>query len=173
MPYVFTEQGIAMLSAVLRSDTAIQISINIMNAAVRLFLSQIPGKHLVHAIPDPSRNLSRLRLSDSDLLRHRQYILHHRVHPVSAYGGRVLAVQRVAVSKVVRRRKAVAGVLLVIQIRKILGVVVPVVGKHVKAHQAEQSQYFGKILRDLQRQFHQEMIIQIGNPMRRLQQSAD
>ena len=36
LPYVFTEQGIAMLSAVLRSDTAIQISINIMNAFVEM-----------------------------------------------------------------------------------------------------------------------------------------
>lgn len=33
-PYVFTEQGIAMLSAVLRSDIAIQVSIQIMNAFV-------------------------------------------------------------------------------------------------------------------------------------------
>ena len=32
MPYVFTEQGIAMLSAVLRSKIAIQISIKIMDA---------------------------------------------------------------------------------------------------------------------------------------------
>ena len=30
LPYAFTEQGIAMLSAVLRSDVAIQVSINIM-----------------------------------------------------------------------------------------------------------------------------------------------
>ena len=30
LPYVFTEQGIAMLSAVLRSDIAIQVSIRIM-----------------------------------------------------------------------------------------------------------------------------------------------
>lgn len=36
LPYVFTEQEIAMLSAVLRSDTAIQISINIMNAFVEM-----------------------------------------------------------------------------------------------------------------------------------------
>ena len=34
MPYVFTEQGIAMLSAVLRSDVAINVSIRIMNAFV-------------------------------------------------------------------------------------------------------------------------------------------
>lgn len=36
MPYVFTEQGIAMLSAVLRSDIAVQISIKIMDAFVEM-----------------------------------------------------------------------------------------------------------------------------------------
>lgn len=35
-PYAFTEQGIAMLSAVLRSVTAIQVSIEIMNAFVAM-----------------------------------------------------------------------------------------------------------------------------------------
>lgn len=41
LPYVFTEQGIAMLSAVLRSEVAIQVSIKIMNAfvAMRRFLA--------------------------------------------------------------------------------------------------------------------------------------
>ena len=39
-PYAFTEQGVAMLSAVLRSETAIKVSIQIMNAfvAMRRFL---------------------------------------------------------------------------------------------------------------------------------------
>lgn len=36
LPYVFTEQGIAMLSAVLRSDVAINISIHIMNTFVEM-----------------------------------------------------------------------------------------------------------------------------------------
>lgn len=36
LPYAFTEQGIAMLSAVLRSDEAIQVSVNIMNTFVRM-----------------------------------------------------------------------------------------------------------------------------------------
>lgn len=36
MPYVFNEQGIAMLSAVLRSKTAIRVSIQIMNAFVEM-----------------------------------------------------------------------------------------------------------------------------------------
>ncbi|MBL4760957.1 MAG: ORF6N domain-containing protein [Mariprofundaceae bacterium] len=34
LPYVFTEQGVSMLSAVLRSDTAIKVSIQIMDAFV-------------------------------------------------------------------------------------------------------------------------------------------
>ena len=36
LPYAFTEQGIAMLSAVLHSDKAIEVSINIMNAFVEM-----------------------------------------------------------------------------------------------------------------------------------------
>lgn len=35
-PYVFTEQGVAMLSAVLRSEIAIKVSIDIMNAFVTM-----------------------------------------------------------------------------------------------------------------------------------------
>jgi len=35
-PYAFTEQGVAMLSAVLRSDRAIQVSIAIMRVFVKL-----------------------------------------------------------------------------------------------------------------------------------------
>ncbi|MCF0223654.1 MAG: ORF6N domain-containing protein [Fibrobacter sp.] len=35
-PYVFTEQGVAMLSAVLKSKTAVQVSIQIMNAFVEM-----------------------------------------------------------------------------------------------------------------------------------------
>ena len=36
LPYVFTEQGIAMLSGLLENDIAIQVSINIMNAFVEM-----------------------------------------------------------------------------------------------------------------------------------------
>ncbi len=41
LPHVFTEQGVAMLSAVLRSETAVKVSIQIINAfvAMRRFLS--------------------------------------------------------------------------------------------------------------------------------------
>jgi len=36
LPYVFTEQGIVMLSAILRSDIAIKVSVQIMNAFVEM-----------------------------------------------------------------------------------------------------------------------------------------
>jgi phage regulator Rha-like protein len=36
LPYVFTEQGVAMLSAVLRSETAVRVSIRIINAFVEM-----------------------------------------------------------------------------------------------------------------------------------------
>jgi hypothetical protein len=36
LPYAFTEQGVAMLSAVLRSDLAVQVSIQIMQAFVNM-----------------------------------------------------------------------------------------------------------------------------------------
>lgn len=36
MPYAFTEQGVAMMSSVLRSDRAIDVNIEIMRAFVRL-----------------------------------------------------------------------------------------------------------------------------------------
>ena len=44
MPFVFTEMGVAMLSSVLRSNTAIQVNINIMRAfvAVRQMITNPP-----------------------------------------------------------------------------------------------------------------------------------
>lgn len=60
LPYVFTEQGIAMLSGLLKNEIAIQVSINIMNAFVEMRkfivsngqvfqeISTIKGKLLEH-----------------------------------------------------------------------------------------------------------------------------
>jgi hypothetical protein len=43
LPYAFTEQGVAMLSSVLRSDRAMRVNIEIMRASVRL--RQVLGSH--------------------------------------------------------------------------------------------------------------------------------
>src|SRR6266436_2765755 len=41
LPYACTEQGVAMLSSVLRSKRAIRVNIEIMRAFVRLFLDSV------------------------------------------------------------------------------------------------------------------------------------
>jgi hypothetical protein len=45
LPYVFTEQGVAMLSSVLRSRRAVQVNIKIMRAFVRLRRMLAPMKN--------------------------------------------------------------------------------------------------------------------------------
>lgn len=63
-PYAFTEQGVAMLSAVLRSATAVQVSISIMKAFVQM------RNYLVsqHTFPAELAELrSRLMLVERDV----------------------------------------------------------------------------------------------------------
>jgi hypothetical protein len=48
LPWVFTEQGVAMLSSVLRSTTAVKVNIEIMRAFVRIRrLLATPGELVV------------------------------------------------------------------------------------------------------------------------------
>ena len=54
LPYVFTEQGIAMLSGVLNSDRAIQVNIRIMRTFIRL-------RHMVSISKELKRELDDLR----------------------------------------------------------------------------------------------------------------
>jgi len=50
LPYAFTEQGVAMLSAVLRSETAIKVSIQIMNAFVEMRKLVLDNAGLFHRL---------------------------------------------------------------------------------------------------------------------------
>ena len=52
LPYVYTEQGIAMLSAVLRSDIAIKVSIRIMQIFVELRRYFAQGTFLIEKVND-------------------------------------------------------------------------------------------------------------------------
>ena len=52
-PYVFTEQGVAMLSSVLRSDRAVRVNIEIMRTFVRL-------RQMLRANADLARKLASL-----------------------------------------------------------------------------------------------------------------
>lgn len=50
LPYVFTEQGIAMLSGILKSDIAVQVSINIMDAFVEMRKFMNTNKNLYEKV---------------------------------------------------------------------------------------------------------------------------
>ena len=52
MPYVFTEQGVAMLSSVLKSKQAIQINMQIIDAFVKMRQMVIEHKDLAKRISD-------------------------------------------------------------------------------------------------------------------------
>lgn len=52
LPYVFTEQGVAMLSSVLRSKRAIQVNIAIMRTFVKLKAMLSTHKELAHKLKE-------------------------------------------------------------------------------------------------------------------------
>lgn len=52
LPYVFTEQGVAMLSSVLHSERAIQINIQIMNTFVKIRQFALENKELTEKIQE-------------------------------------------------------------------------------------------------------------------------
>ncbi|MBX2991240.1 MAG: ORF6N domain-containing protein [Bacteroidetes bacterium] len=62
LPYVFTEQGVAMLSSVLKSKRAVQVNIEIMRAFVRL-------RELLSTHKDLARNLADLEKKYDDQFR--------------------------------------------------------------------------------------------------------
>lgn len=60
-PYVFTEQGVAMLSSVLRSDRAIAVNIEIMRAFVELRRAAISYQASADGPTDPTKEAGRLQ----------------------------------------------------------------------------------------------------------------
>jgi DNA-binding PadR family transcriptional regulator len=52
--YAFTEQGVAMLSSVLRSETAVRLNIEIMRAFVRLRRAALASSRLIALVDDLS-----------------------------------------------------------------------------------------------------------------------
>lgn len=60
LPYVFTEQGVAMLSAVLRSKQAVQVSIAIMDTFVRLRELLATHGDLARKIEEHDRHIANL-----------------------------------------------------------------------------------------------------------------
>ncbi len=71
LPYAFTELGIAMLSSVLRSETAIQVNINIMRAFVAI-------RHAVSAWQDTNLKVEQLSHKVDSLNARVDEILHEQ-----------------------------------------------------------------------------------------------
>jgi hypothetical protein len=69
LPYAFTELGIAMLSSVLRSETAIQMNINIMRAFVAI-------RHAVSALQDVNLKVEQISHKVDQLNNYVEEILH-------------------------------------------------------------------------------------------------
>ncbi|MDI6752097.1 MAG: ORF6N domain-containing protein [bacterium] len=59
LPYVFTEQGVAMLSTVLNSERAIQVNIAIMRAFVKLRQILSTHKELAHKLVELERKIEK------------------------------------------------------------------------------------------------------------------
>ena len=57
LPFVFTQEGVAMLSGVLRSPRAVQVNVAIMRAFVRLRETLSLHKELAHKLADPNARL--------------------------------------------------------------------------------------------------------------------
>ncbi len=57
LPLAFTEQGVAMLSTVLRSETAVRVNIEIMRAFVRLRRAALASSQLLPLIEDLSKRV--------------------------------------------------------------------------------------------------------------------
>jgi len=58
-PYAFTEQGVAMLSSVLRSKQAVQVNIAIMRAFVKLREMLSTHKELAHKLEQLERKIEK------------------------------------------------------------------------------------------------------------------
>ena len=78
LPYVFTEPGIAMLSAVLRSDVAIDVSIKIMNAFVEMRRFMANNSMLFERIADVElKQLEYQKSTDEKFEKVFEYISDH------------------------------------------------------------------------------------------------
>lgn len=67
-PMAFTEQGVAMLSGVLRSPRAVAVNIEIMRAVVRLRRYLATHHDLARRPPNAARSASGPRMVDLDIL---------------------------------------------------------------------------------------------------------
>jgi len=67
-PYAFTEQGVAMLSGILRSQQAIEVNISIMRAFVQMRQFLIQNRDILKSIDELKQKIIQLEQSGDDTL---------------------------------------------------------------------------------------------------------
>lgn len=67
-PYAFTEQGVAMLSGILRSPKAIEVNISIMRAFVQMRQFLLQNRDIILGIEDLRQRLKQLEQSGEETL---------------------------------------------------------------------------------------------------------
>lgn len=67
-PFAFTEQGVAMLSSVLKSETALKVNIAIMRAFVQMRQFLLQNKEVIQGIEELRRKMKELEESNEDTL---------------------------------------------------------------------------------------------------------
>ena len=70
MPYAFTQEGVAMLSSVLRSPQAVQVNIAIMRTFVRLRDMLATNEELARKVSQHDKQIANLYAHIEKLLRH-------------------------------------------------------------------------------------------------------
>ena len=68
LPFAFTEQGVAMLSSVLRSSKAIEVNISIMRAFVQMRYFLVENKSIIQSIDELKRKIKALEETNEDTL---------------------------------------------------------------------------------------------------------
>jgi hypothetical protein len=86
LPYVFTQEGVAMLSSVLKSTRAVQVNIAIMRAFVQLRKFAATHKHLAqkiqaleHKYGEHDRDIGEIFTAIKNLLNPSPIKLKHRI----------------------------------------------------------------------------------------------
>ncbi len=74
-PYAFTEQGVAMLSSVLRSATAVRVNIEIMRAFVRLRRAALVSGELMKLVEDLSTRVDTHDRAISELVKSIRHLI--------------------------------------------------------------------------------------------------
>jgi len=68
LPMVFTEQGVAMLSGILRSDRAVEVNISIMRAFVQMRQFILQNREIMLGIEELRKKLNQLEQSGEETL---------------------------------------------------------------------------------------------------------